>query len=464
MNYIEQISMSSPWWSNPFWDKNDRNIVSALNSSITFRHLPDHIPEAKPGLDIIRGPRQIGKTTELKMMIRDLLGKGAPPKSLVYFTCDILAKYRDLFELLKNFSSHLSLNNIKNGMLFLDEISSLKDWQKGIKAAIDLGLTNNIRLIVTGSSSIELKSGYERMPGRRDGGKDFLFLPHSFGNFCSLINRKAKNVVVRLMETTQSEKAFNIFRNEVSADTAYYKTRLSAYLKTGGFPKSISDFVKFGEIGTETLSINQSILFSEFEKHKKNLSTLMQIMRLLLNNISTPISYTSLMKNLELGSAKTVKEYLETLERSYLGIQVPCLDIAKKKPFNKKNKKIYFSDPMVIKTVEDKLKIPPFDESKMAENLVAVHISRTFLLNEWSQMGYLDKLFYWKSARGNEVDFVFFPDNKIFGIEVKYQETVSGWDEVGINKGIGQGLLITKDTFEYGKIPKIPLWAFLLME
>jgi hypothetical protein len=35
---------------------------------------------------------------------------------------------------------------------------------------------------------------------------------------------------------------------------------------------------------------------------------------------------------------------------------------------------------------------------------------------------------------------------------------------MSIRKGIGRGMIITKDIFEYGEIPKIPLWAFLLLD
>ena len=50
-----------------------------------------------------------------------------------------------------------------------------------------------------------------------------------------------------------------------------------------------------------------------------------------------------------------------------------------------------------------------------------------------------------------------------FGVEVKYQERVSGWDEQSISKGIGRGLLVTRDSFKWGNVCHIPLWAFLLL-
>ena len=78
---------------------------------------------------------------------------------------------------------------------------------------------------------------------------------------------------------------------------------------------------------------------------------------------------------------------------------------------------------------------------------------------------FLDSLYYWRSRKGKEVDFVFYlaQGTEPFGVEVKYQGRLSGWDEQSIQKGIGRGLLVTRDSFKWGKVCHIPLWAFLLL-
>lgn len=459
MNPIEQIFLASPWWDNAYWEKNDPNIVSASKSGIKMRHI-DQYRIKYPGIDIIRGPRQIGKTTEIKMIIKELINKRENPKSIGFFTCDVISKHKELFEILKSFSQHLSLNRFKNGIFFLDEVSSIKDWQKAVKGFIDMGLGENIHLVVTGSSSIELKRGYERMPGRRRGGRDYIFLPVSFDKFCSLTNPGRYTPKWDFIKILKARRYFEKFKEDVSMESSFYKRCLMDYIRIGGFPRSISDFVKYKEISNETLFIYQSVLFSEFEKYKKSITTLMQIMGEIVKNISTPVSFNAIMKNIELASAKTVKEYIEMLTLAYLGLQVPCIDISKKKIFNKKDKKIYLIDPVIFRILQDKFKISSFSESNLVENMAGIHIGR-FFLKEWADMGILNELFYWKSAKGNEVDFVIFLDERPFGIEVKYQNIVSKWDEMSIRKGIGRGMIVTKEIFEYGEIPKIPLWAFL---
>ena len=463
MNYIEYIAISSPWWNDKAWHSNDKNLKAVKSSNLNFRYLPDNVKIKPSSIDIIRGPRQIGKTTEIKLLIRNLIDKKTNPKSIGYFSCDIISKPKDLFEVLKSFYRHLEINKIKKGLFVLDEITSVKDWQKAVKNFVDLGMCEGIHLILTGSSSIELKRGYERMPGRRSGGKDYLFLPVSFYEFCRLVNQKEQVLKGNFSEVIASRNNFEKFKNKALMKADFYRANLRNYFKIGGFLKSISDFVKEGDISQETLLIYQSVLFSEFEKYRKNLSMLMRVISEVMKNIATPVSFNAIMKNIEFSSANTVKEYIEMLNMAYLGLEVLCLDISKKQPFNKKNKKMYFIDPIIFRILHDKFHLPYLGEDKMAENICAAHISK-FFLSEWASFGILNKVFYWKSKKGKEVDFVIFKNNKPFGFEVKYQNSVSAWDEISLKKGIGSGIIVSKDTFEHGQIPKIPLWAFLLLE
>jgi predicted AAA+ superfamily ATPase len=58
----------------------------------------------------------------------------------------------------------------------LDEITSVKNWPRAIKFLADAGKLENIYLLLTGSSAVEIKHGYERMSGRRKKGFGRAFL------------------------------------------------------------------------------------------------------------------------------------------------------------------------------------------------------------------------------------------------------------------------------------------------
>jgi len=80
--------------------------------------------------------------------------------------------------------------------LFLDEITTIADWQLGVKSAWDAGVTTDDALLLTASSAHDLRRGAERLPGRRGKGKDYLQLPLSFRDFCiaarQIIDRRAR--------------------------------------------------------------------------------------------------------------------------------------------------------------------------------------------------------------------------------------------------------------------------------
>ena len=461
MALIEQIAYYSPWWHEMDWYLRDKHLQTATDSDITFRHFNEGITFKKGSINILRGPRQIGKTTELKLVIRDLIQSGTDPRNICYYPCDNIINRKELFEIIKEFIAHLQSIGSKTGFIFLDEVSSVKNWQMPIKNLSDAGSIGNIFVLLTGSSAIEIKRGYERMPGRRAGGFDEALLPMDFFCFC-----KCFNIAVgprhKLFEITKSEKAFQSFRLSVSQNENKYTKMLSMYMLNGGFPRVVSDLVKHGHLDEETLDIFKSVMFSEFEKQRRQVSTLKSILRKLYMGVATPLSYNSIFADSDIYSAKGAKEYIDILHSCFLNFPLGCLDLNKKMSFPKKDKKFYFTDSIELRVVAEMFQLPMPEESRMAEHIVASNLVRKFRKG-WASYGFIDQLFYWKSSKGKEIDFVFFQDGKPFGIEIKYQNIISGWDEMSIKRGIGKGLLVTRNTFEYGDIPKLPLWSFLLL-
>ena len=94
--------------------------------------------------------------------------------------------------------------------------------------------------------------------------------------------------------------------------------------------------------------------------------------------------------------------------------------------------------------------LSPLDDATLAEKLAAIHLVCP-LANTWASFGYMDGLYYWRSQKGKEVDFVYYPDQegKPFGVEVKYQGRISGCDEQSITKGIDRGILVTRNDFKW---------------
>ncbi|MCK5231865.1 MAG: ATP-binding protein, partial [Desulfobulbaceae bacterium] len=80
MTYLERLITHSPWWAEPEWALADRLLKNARSANFHFRHLSRELRRAEnlpPGsVSIVRGPRQVGKTTELKFLVEDLLSAG----------------------------------------------------------------------------------------------------------------------------------------------------------------------------------------------------------------------------------------------------------------------------------------------------------------------------------------------------------------------------------------------------
>ena len=49
----------------------------------------------------------------------------------------------------------------------LDEVTYIKDWDKGVKFLADAGLLDDVVLLLTGSDSVIIREVRMRLPGRR---------------------------------------------------------------------------------------------------------------------------------------------------------------------------------------------------------------------------------------------------------------------------------------------------------
>ena len=421
---------------------------------------PENLPPGR--ISIVRGPRQVGKTTELKLLVKDLIASGIPPRSIAYYPCDDVIHFRELMDLIREFVKTLRVQDMF-GYLFLDEITMVKDWARAVKSLADSGELERVYLLLTGSSAVEIKRGYERMPGRRAGGVDLAFLPMGFGDFCRAFGLAPSQPC--LMELVGDESGFAMFEMESITRRDRYMQLLDAYLQWGGFPAVVAELVKGKTVGSETIGVYRSVMFSEFEKQRRSIPLFMGLMRKLYRVLGVPVSYNALTQDTGCRSNAVVQDYLGIFSGAFLGFEVPCIDLVHRRPFPKREKKFYAIDPIVWKITAEHAGLPVAQKAALAEQAAAAHLVRP-LANRWASLGSLEGLYYFRSRKGNEVDFVllYTPGDTPFGVEVKYQARVSGWDEQSISKGIGRGVLVTRDVFKWGEVCHIPLWAFLLLE
>lgn len=268
-----------------------------------------------------------------------------------------------------------------------------------------------------------------------------------------------------LTDILTDESSFRMYEMEIAGNKNKLDEILKKYVQWGGFPKVVADLVESGSVTEQTMELYRSVLLSEFEKQRRKVSLILSLMRKLYTVLGAPVSYNSLTQDTGCRSNAVVQDYLEIFNAAFLGFVLPCVDLAHRRPYPKREKKFYAIDPIVWKVVAGGAGLPPVHEAVLAEHAVAVHLVRP-LADKWADLGSLEGLYYFRSRKGREVDFVHFitPNGHPFGVEVKYQSRVSGWDEQSILKGIGQGVLVTRDSFKWNKVCHIPLPAFLLLE
>lgn len=123
---------------------------------------------------LLRGPRQVGKTTLQLQVIDHLLREGVTPTRIFRLQFDELPSLRGLsmplLELAYWFSDHIRRETLTRAtsrgepvFLFLDEVQNLPDWAPQVKNLVDV---SRVRALVTGSSALRIEAGRDSLAGR----------------------------------------------------------------------------------------------------------------------------------------------------------------------------------------------------------------------------------------------------------------------------------------------------------
>src|SRR3990167_5161589 len=123
-----ELEILNPWWKAKGNIELDKHI-SELNGK-KYQWMPAILKEIEFKVDNIftlLGPSQVGKTTLLKLFIKELLASG-DSKSIFFWSCDELVDFRELSSILREYLRFAAVYNIKDKFIFLDEISRVKDW------------------------------------------------------------------------------------------------------------------------------------------------------------------------------------------------------------------------------------------------------------------------------------------------------------------------------------------------
>jgi hypothetical protein len=406
---IEALTRQNPWWK-------DKKLIDADEEyrkwrSYKIKWLPsllDKVSIQPFSLNFIFGPRQVGKTTLLKLLIKKLLDKNIEPKQIFYFRCDKLANFKELDEVIKTYLEFRKENGIESSFIFLDEITFPDEWFRTIKFYIDTGDFKKDVLILTGSLSMYLKKEVELFPGRRGKGKDYVMMPLSFREFIKVISPETFEKLSAFKSLEPKEILMK--SSQILPFIDELNDLFKRYLKCGGFPLAINSFFEEGYITNEVKDSYGSWIKTDLAKIERDESLFKKVAKAILEKSPSAISLNSIAKEFEIGTHKTAYEYTEIMSQLFISRTLYFIEPDKAIASFKKNRKIHFTDPFFFHLFSDLCfsKLP--EESIIVENVVATHIARKY------------ETFYWSNK--SEIDIIVKEKDKLLGFEVKWSEKV----------------------------------------
>ncbi|OAA20682.1 ATP-binding protein [Kosmotoga sp. DU53] len=449
---ISEIIMYNPWWNSSInMDTLVKKLTEQYENARFKRDYSSLFDLSSNALYTLRGMRQIGKSTAIKITIAELLKKNVPGKSIMFLPSDTVADFKELKEVLLEYLNYA--REYKKRYIFIDEISYVKDWQRAIKELRDNTILRNDLMILSGSSALDIKRGAERMPGRRGNvvEPDKVLLPVTFREYLEIIGFKSMPLFSLDELLTLNEKYtfdFKILENEINPI-------FDRFLLSGGIPVVVEKTIQEESL-EQLVNVFWDIMVGDIEKVGLNRITLRKIIKYLVGRIGSRLSWNSVGSEVELDT-KTVQRYLEAITSNYLGFVIHFLDKNKHTIKPLKQKKFYLWDSFLNTVIQKKLgvstKIPELIEQLVGKELLIRYENN---LSESSYM--LENVGFWYSQTGNEVDYLV----KNIPIEVKYKNNISKGDAVTITKAFGKGILLTKKTLDLSSpVKRIPVSLFL---
>ncbi|MBU3957634.1 MAG: ATP-binding protein [Nanoarchaeota archaeon] len=424
---ITLLSNLNPWWRDKGEIEKDEKVLDYYRR----KH------KLKIGIEdknlLIVGPRQVGKTTSIKLKILDLIKSGTNPKNILFFSCELISKKEDIVSMLQEF------DRLSEGKkyIFLDEITFVENWQNAIKFILDSPLSRNKVFCITGSSIAGLKK--EMFPGRDIEIKKFLPLP--FSEFCKLFGGESLKKIIgsgkqKPLPDEKTIVAFLPFSEEIAS-------LFQKFIQSGGFPLSFYELMESGSISEKTFDAYFNWIAGDMAKLERSERIFLSVAQGVVKNYGSKFSLNSVAKEMEIGSHVTVREYLELLEELY--VIRSFFQKKRERPAYRSERKAYFIDPFLFRIFYRKFfgtaEVPSEKTPLVVEGIVGEHLGR------------MENVFFFSGKR--EIDFIV--DDA--GIEVKYG---IAFEKDFPKYELGTRIILSKNEFRITeKIMIVPVGVFL---
>ena len=320
---------------------------------------------------IIFGPRQVGKTTLLKEIVKDY-------PNVQWFNADEI-EVQTLFEKasLANFKTFLN----KNALVVIDEAQNIKDI--GIKLKIIYDNIKDVQLLVSGSSSFELANELnEPLTGRKF---EYILYPLSF-----------EEMVLHhgLFEEHKLLKSRMVF--------GYYPEVVT---------HSGNDIIEILRQLTGSYLYKDILIWNRIKKSDK----LVKLLQTLAYQIGSQVSYNELGQLVGLDN-ETVEKYIQLLEQAFVIYRLPSFSRNLRNEL-KRSRKIYFYDNGVRNALIENYHPLELrnDTGALWENfIITERLKYTAYHNIYTHR------YFWRTHSQQEIDYLEEYGGKLYAYEFKW--------------------------------------------
>jgi predicted AAA+ superfamily ATPase len=338
-----------------------------ITLELPFVHqLAQSLRAKDPLIQIVLGPRQVGKTTGVKQLLQKY-----PENQCLYFSADGAISHAPSWLIDKWYTAK---SDSKVKLLIIDEIQNIENWSATIKQLWDEQVDENkpLKVILLGSSSLSIQKGLqESLAGR--------FQVHQVFHW----------------NFEESKEAYNLSFEE--------------FLTFGGYPGSYRFIKKPDEwVSYIKHSIIDPVIGKDIlsQTRVKSPALFKQCFEIATSYPAQEISYTKLLGQLQdRGNTDLVKHYLQNFEGAFL----------LKELFKYTNK------PALTRSSSPKLlpMCPALYTINLDAQLNATERGRSFECVVGAALQrFPGNVYYWRE-RNYEIDFIYKYGKKLIGIEVK---------------------------------------------
>jgi len=448
----------STWWRSPEWARDDPDLREAADAPFVYE--PEPLADLRPsGLYVLRGPRRVGKSVEVKRAVSAVIAQGANPRLVFFCSCDGLSAQdlRRLITVGQRDTATLSGDRY----WFLDEVTAVPGWAVVVKELRDGDPAfRRSCVVLSGSSARDLREATKALAGRRGdvSDSDRLLLPMDFRSFCLAIGGfdGLPDTALRPADlfTAAGERAIAALAPFFSdLDYAW-----QSFLRIGGFPRAVSDFVRTADVGEAFVQALWDVIVGDaFQGAGMGDGEAAAFLERLAVGLTSPLNASAVAREVGFSDHHRIEGRVDALNVALMAWR--CHRIGDRLPNLRAQEKVYFVDPLIARLphLRDDRRAEP-DDSRLTEQQLGLSLLRSSGDQGPGTLLEASTVMYERTPSRAEIDFVGPDLGSAF--EAKYVDGPWRRGARTLRAQRNGGILATRTVLELeGREGENPVWA-----